>query len=126
MPGRPELRFNLSHSQEMALVAVALEIEVGVDVERIRPLPEFIAIARRFFPPGEPLPRDAEEFFRAWTRIEAQLKARGVGLYGAGMEIEGEWTLAPINAGDGYAAAVAAPKPGLRVIVRDFAAPGPD
>ena len=36
----------------MALVAVAREIEVGVDIERVRPLPEYAAIAERFFPPG--------------------------------------------------------------------------
>ena len=36
----------------MALVAVARDVEVGVDIERVRPLPEYAAIAQRFFPPG--------------------------------------------------------------------------
>src|SRR5450759_1231276 len=47
----PGIRFNLAHSREMALVAVARDVEVGVDIARIRPLPEYAAIARRYFPP---------------------------------------------------------------------------
>ena len=48
----PEIRFNLAHSRGMALVAVARDVEVGVDIERIRPLPEYAAIAQRYFPAG--------------------------------------------------------------------------
>ena len=65
----PEIRFNLAHSHGMALVAVALDVEVGVDIERMRPLPEYAAIAAallsrgsaralrraRFFPPLDAL-----------------------------------------------------------------------
>src|SRR5260370_39924018 len=40
----PEIRFNLAHSRGMALVAVAPDVEVGVDIERIRPLPEYAAV----------------------------------------------------------------------------------
>lgn len=56
----PGLKFNLSHSQGLALVAVA-EREVGIDVERIRP--------KR--PAG---------FYAAWARREARLKCLGAGL----------------------------------------------
>ena len=49
-PRRAEIRFNLSHSREMALLAVARDVEVGVDIERVRPLQEYAAIAERFFP----------------------------------------------------------------------------
>jgi 4'-phosphopantetheinyl transferase len=104
----------------MALIAVALEVEVGVDVERLRPLPEYAAIAERFFPPSERPVLDERDFFRRWTRIEAALKARGVGLYGAGAELEGPWTVREIDAGPGYAAAVAAAGEGLTVVVHDF------
>ena len=38
LPGAPEVRFNLAHSHELALVAVALGVDVGVDIERLRPL----------------------------------------------------------------------------------------
>jgi len=120
LPLAPELRFNLSHSHEMALVAVAREIEVGVDVERLRPLPRFAEIAERFFPPGEPVPEDEIAFFRRWTRIEAALKACGAGLFGAGIHPAGEWTIEEIDAGEGYAAAVAAEGAGIAVELHDY------
>lgn len=127
LPGVPELRFNLSHSHGLALVGVALKMEIGVDVERVRPLPDDEAIAERYFPPSEaaahaavPASGRGRDFFRRWTRIEAVLKARGVGLYGAGEEPEGEWTIQEIEIDEGYAAAVAAPKVGMIVTVHDF------
>ncbi len=115
LPGAPEVKFNLAHSHEMALVAVALGAEVGVDIERLRPLPEYAAIAERFFPPSEREGLDERNFFRRWTRIEAKLKARGVGIYGAGAELGGEWTVEEIDAGEGFAAAVAVERAGMRV-----------
>jgi 4'-phosphopantetheinyl transferase len=83
------LRFNLSHSEALALIAVALDCEVGVDVEHIRPISDMANIVKRYFAPGEQaawlaLP-DGERlagFFRCWTRKEAYLKARGIGLSG--------------------------------------------
>src|SRR5204862_5234725 len=53
LPAAPHLRFNLAHAQDLALVGVALDLEIGVDVERIRPLSDYAAIAERFFPPSE-------------------------------------------------------------------------
>jgi len=44
LPAAPDLKFSLSRSHEMALIAVALDVDVGVDVERVRPIPEFQAI----------------------------------------------------------------------------------
>ncbi len=124
LPAEPRLRFNLSHSRGMALVAAALDVEVGADVELLRPVPEFAAIADRFFPPREPAPLTERDFFRSWTRLEAMLKARGVGLYGAGKELVGKWTLREIDAGAAYAAAVAATAEGMLVLVHDFIDPG--
>jgi len=127
LPGVPELKFNLSHSHEMALVAVALEVDVGVDVERLRPMRDYQAVAERFFPPAEaavlaaaPPAARKREFFRLWTRIEAMLKARGIGLYGAGTDLAGEWTVEPIDAGARFAAAVAATRAGMAVRLRDY------
>jgi hypothetical protein len=42
-----------------------------------------------------------------------------VGLYGAGAELGGEWTVEPIDAGEGFAAAVAVERPGMRVVVHE-------
>ncbi|HEV3197374.1 MAG TPA: 4'-phosphopantetheinyl transferase superfamily protein [Bryobacteraceae bacterium] len=127
LPGVPELKFNLSHSHGMALVGVALEVEIGVDVERVRALPDYEAIVERYFPPSEaaahaavPASHRGRDFFRRWTRIEAVLKARGVGLYGAGEEAEGAWTIQEIEIDEEYAAAVAAPRAGMTVRVHDF------
>jgi 4'-phosphopantetheinyl transferase len=122
LPAYPEVRFNLSHSHEMALVAVCLKTEIGVDVEKLRPMAQCLAIAERFFPPsqaaelaGAPAGEQDAEFFRQWTRIEARLKASGIGLYGAGREQEDSWTVLAVDAGPGYVAAVAAECLGIDV-----------
>ena len=81
------LRFNISHSGDYVLVALADRLEVGVDVESMRPLPDLMAVAARFFSPAErailqALPADRREdaFFAVWTRKEAFIKAVGMGL----------------------------------------------
>jgi 4'-phosphopantetheinyl transferase len=88
------LAFNLSHSGELALVAVAAAGQVGVDIQLVAPLSDEMAIARSLFAPGEIarlelLPRDARRlmFYRLWTCHEAVLKAAGVGLSGTGLEL---------------------------------------
>lgn len=80
-----ELRFNLSHSGAIALIAISRRYELGVDVELVRSIsPD---IAREYFAPGEnaALQRytgDARlrAFFRCWTSKEALLKGEGLGL----------------------------------------------
>ena len=121
LPDFPWLRFNLSHTKGLALAALALEMEVGVDVERIRPMRDHAAIAERFFPAGEAYGiEDEREFFRRWTRLEAICKALGLGLTGIGLPLEGAWTIEEIDAGADYAAAVAAPSAGIPVILHEF------
>jgi 4'-phosphopantetheinyl transferase len=83
----PRIQFNLSHSGDIALIAVADSgCRVGVDVEQVgRHISE--GVAERFFSAGE-LSRlqtaSGEErvkaFFRCWTRKEAYLKALGCGI----------------------------------------------
>ncbi|MEM4658890.1 MAG: 4'-phosphopantetheinyl transferase superfamily protein, partial [Candidatus Methanosuratincola sp.] len=82
-----DLRFNLSHSEGLAAVAVAWGREVGVDIERVREGFSFDELAGRFFSPYEAalissLAHESkmEEFFRLWTRKEAYMKALGVGM----------------------------------------------
>jgi 4'-phosphopantetheinyl transferase len=82
------LAFNLSHSSDLAVIAVA-HAEVGVDVERIRALPDSAEIARCSFPAAEferwsalPGHLRTRAFFACWTRKEAHAKARGEGLAG--------------------------------------------
>jgi len=82
-----DLRFNLSHSHDMALYGFASGREIGVDVELARPGRDHMKIAGRFFSPPEiatlqdlPAELRIEAFFRGWTCKEAYLKARGEGL----------------------------------------------
>jgi 4'-phosphopantetheinyl transferase len=85
--GAPPLRYSLSHSEGLAMVALTLGREVGIDVERVRPSLDVANIVERYFAPGEraawralPECQRLAAFFRCWTRKEAYLKARGVGL----------------------------------------------
>jgi len=79
--------FNLSHTDGMALIAIAQSFAVGVDVERRQPERFDVAIARRFFSPSEydalvhlPAQEQVDAFFQCWVRKEAFIKARGMGL----------------------------------------------
>jgi len=123
----PGLKFNLGRSKSMAIVAAACNIEVGADIERLHPLTDYIGIAERFLPPTAAAefaavfqPDPEREFFRRWTRTEAMLKATGEGLYGVGRELDGEWTVAEIDVGSRYAAAIASPHPRLQVVRHTF------
>lgn len=123
------LHFNLSHSHELALIALAADREVGVDVEWIQCRLDGSEIAERFFSPGEgaalralPPSEQPNAFFYYWTCKEAFLKACGKGLSAplnsfdvplnsteTVLKSEGStWSLRAIPSEDGYAAAVAA------------------
>ena len=78
-PGGPH--FNLSHTDGLAVVAVSREREVGVDVERVRPVERAVAIARRLFSQDEAelVAQAGEEtrdlvFLCLWVAHEARLK----------------------------------------------------
>jgi 4'-phosphopantetheinyl transferase len=82
-----DLFFNLSNSHELALVGFARGVEIGVDVEFLKPMPDLGQIAERFFSASErtalrqlPEHQKREGFFNCWTRKEAYLKAVGEGL----------------------------------------------
>jgi 4'-phosphopantetheinyl transferase len=84
---RIKLSFNLSHSDELSVAAVAAGEEVGIDIERVKCLPELLSLASMFFSAVEitelrALSRDqrALGFFLGWTRKEAFIKATGEGL----------------------------------------------
>lgn len=81
------LRFNLSHTAGLSLLAVCLDHELGVDVEAIRPMEDWEAIAASHFSAAEnaemrsfAASESNDAFFRCWTRKEAFLKASGEGL----------------------------------------------
>ena len=93
--GRPALvgplgdafSFNWSHSHDQALIAIARGVLPGIDLERLRPHPKAVPIARRYFSPDETaaleaLPENQRDraFLELWTAKEAVLKAVGRGL----------------------------------------------
>jgi 4'-phosphopantetheinyl transferase len=87
LAGSSELSFNLSHSGDLGLLAVAWGREVGVDTEAIRPVPDLDDLVARCFSGSErsalaSLPEELRltAFFDGWTRKEAFLKALGAGL----------------------------------------------
>lgn len=87
MPGAAWLHFNLSHSGELAVVALRRDAEVGVDVEKVRAMPNLLSLVERFFSAEEaaavqssPEVVREELFFRMWTCKEAVLKGCGTGL----------------------------------------------
>lgn len=94
--GRPEvrprggatgLRFNLSHTQGKSVVAVALEHDVGVDVEAAEPPSDLMELAEQVFSKSEVQSLESiavverpARFFAIWTVKEAYIKAIGLGL----------------------------------------------
>ena len=110
--GRPRLAapwqgfdVSWSHSGERLLVALGRGVQVGVDLEWLRPRPRALLLADRFFTPAEtaalqamPVARQQAAFVRLWCAKEAVLKAHGRGLaFGldrlAFVERDGAWAL---------------------------------
>ena len=81
------LRFNITHSQNIALFAFTKKFTIGIDVEFVNPDIEVKDIAKKFFSTNEimnllalPVKQQALGFFNCWTRKEAFIKAVGEGL----------------------------------------------
>ncbi len=131
--GKPSVQglyFNVSHSHDAAMLAVSRSREVGIDIERIDAAFANDNIPERFFSPREvaalrelPSTHQLEAFFRCWTRKEAYVKARGMGLSLALDSFDvtlapgetarflrgaNDWSVESLSPMPGYAAAVVA------------------
>jgi 4'-phosphopantetheinyl transferase len=144
------LHFNLSHSADIALIAVSLSSPVGVDVEWWRPQVQHRAVAERFFSEGERRVLAALEeetavvrgFFSAWSRKEAYLKATGDGItrglhhFDVSLDADApaelladrldasataRWVMANIDVAPRYSAALVAARPVTAVRLLDAA-----
>jgi len=132
-PGR--LQFSVSHSAQLALIAVSADYRLGIDIEKIRTSADIAALSGQFFSAREnaslrslPQSLQLQGFFACWTRKESFLKATGDGLFfplsdftvsthpeAAPVieEIRGDtlagkhWFLADLPVGDGYRATLA-------------------
>lgn len=132
------IHFNLAHCENLAVLAVARQPYIGIDLERVRPLDGVLEMAPFFCSAREsaqfqstPLTRREEAFFRIWTRKEALLKATGKGI-GDGLDrvevtflpeepprlvaapddlaaFSAQWTLQELTPAPGFIAALAFP-----------------
>lgn len=133
--GRPRLHgdaagaidFNLSHSDDIAMLGFSRDHRIGVDIERIRNDIDIERLAERFFTPTERRmlsttgPDQLRTFFAIWTRKEACLKASGPGLTVApetfavdledgelvDLDNHGAWATREVPVDPGFVAAVA-------------------
>jgi len=109
------LRFNLSHSDDLMLLAVTHAREIGVDLEFMRHDVPFESLADHYFDPEDawdlrllPTAQRAWKFYDVWTCTEARLKAHGVGLANGFQVVEPDrWSLLKLTPSAGYAAALA-------------------
>jgi 4'-phosphopantetheinyl transferase len=86
MPELKEVKFNMSFSGDLMLVGVSRNNEIGIDIEKVRPVEDLENIATENFSILEvkSLIRRKDKintFFRIWTRKEAFIKATGNGMY---------------------------------------------
>lgn len=143
---RPEehLTFNLSDSEDVALYAFGLGVELGVDVEHLREMPDALSIAGYSFSQREqealaalPPEQTSLGFFHGWTRKEAYVKATGQGLgaplgdftislgpnvpaaflgFENGLDEIGAWCLYHLEPDEGHVGALAVRCHGLRPV----------
>jgi 4'-phosphopantetheinyl transferase len=146
--GGGRLQFNLSHSGGMTVYAIGEGLDVGIDVERIRPLRDLHGVARRFFSPAEyadlqsiDSARQEAAFFNCWTRKESFIKALGEGMafplhrfqvslrpeepvrlvaIDGSIDLAQSWSLHDIAPAEGYAAAVAVSAGDCRLEMHKF------
>ncbi len=86
-PDTPQIEFNVSHSHDLGLIAIAAGTPVGIDIEECNPKVKAIKLAERFFAPSEseelcnlPIDQQLAGFYRGWTCKEAYIKATGRGM----------------------------------------------
>jgi 4'-phosphopantetheinyl transferase len=126
-PSHSPFQFNLAHSDDMAIYAITLNYDVGIDIEKMRPTYNQL-VAQRFFNEKEnhllmqlPTKEKMAGFYRVWSRKEALIKAVGKGLslplssfcvatqdVDETIVLENDtWSLHPLSIKPGYQAALA-------------------
>jgi 4'-phosphopantetheinyl transferase len=116
-----DLKFNVSHADDLLLYTFTFGHLIGIDVERVSNLPELHDLARSMFSPREqsllislPDQEKRQTFFRLWTLREAFGKMRGNGLTD---EIRNVDILTVLNKQDQWTFKTFAPLPGYEAAV---------
>lgn len=149
LPGQQTVHFNLAHTKELLVVAATSSCEVGVDIERIRAMPDSSTIIQHFFSPREATQLETLEterqrlsaFFSLWTCKEAFAKATGSGLTerlaefslarspgdpphivaGSGdLAPAADWTVTELRPAKDFRGALAVPRKDLRICFRQL------
>ncbi|WP_158591775.1 4'-phosphopantetheinyl transferase family protein [Oceanobacillus halophilus] len=111
--GEDAVRFNMSYSEGVVCYVVSAKNEVGIDLEYVKSDFDWLGIAKRYFSQKEvnllkrlPKGNQIKEFFNFWTRKEALLKAKGIGLSGMEETKDGEFmtnsSLVSFNYGEDF------------------------
>ena len=88
LPHDETIQFSISHAHDLVAIALTADGRVGIDLECVQPHSDLLELAKRIFSEEDlqifqallPGPEALAAFFRAWTRKEAYLKARGEGI----------------------------------------------
>src|SRR5687768_1338893 len=127
------LKFNTTHSGNLVIIAVTKDRDVGVDTEKVRPVPRALRVAKRFYSDEEytrlaALPESELDraFLSIWVRREGTAKARGDSVWrglaswknGALEQSAREWTVEPLDLGPDFVGVVVARGHDWRIVMR--------
>ena len=135
----PHLEFSVSRSSDCCMLAVQLDHSIGIDVEKVRDLPQAIDIVQSYFTPVESKALSAlrgaarrDAFFALWTHKEAMVKGLGISLaahlgriefdldpigglrlvaWDRDQSVAQKWSVVRLDPAPGYVAAIASAYP---------------
>jgi 4'-phosphopantetheinyl transferase len=121
--GSPAISFNVSHTENTVVFAFAIERELGIDVEKIKPVSDSDGIAMNYFSKHElktyldaPPEEKAKVFLGCWTRQEALAKAKGIGISAINADTSrDEWKFHQFVPEQGFVATLAYPNENLKI-----------
>ena len=135
----PHLEFSVSRSSNCCMLAVQLDHSIGIDIEKVRDLPQAIDIVQSYFTPVESKALSAlrgaarrDAFFALWTHKEAMVKGLGISLaahlgriefdldpigglrlvaWDRDQSVAQKWSVVRLDPAPGYVAAIASAYP---------------
>ena len=148
----PHLEFSVSRSSDCCMLAVQFDHSIGIDVEKVRDLPQAIDIVQSYFTPAESKALSAlrgaarrDAFFALWTHKEATVKGLGISLaahlgrvefdfdpvgglrlvaWDGDQSVTQRWSVLRLDHVPGYVAAVAGAYPIRSLVLRNWSHTG--